>query len=432
MLELRYVSAVILLAMAASPTFGQSATDCSSLMKFGIYDKYRTFTTESHYLQVREFFKNYQFSSRQQAQTKAGELGLDIEGVLNLVLGGSTSSSNFEQWRQELIRSSYQEAQSAGLTSTNIETISGKLTDLMKTCLGQKGVHAFVIPAADNQNFTVTVDFVPLSSDRPSTTGSINLTPSSVSSQCTPNDILGRPIDIGPQGVSLACRRLATDTVTVVVSARDGSPTFTYDAFVVPRPTIRFDATRNEIRSGETTTLTWDVKNALRVVLADFGPVPEVSSREVAPAATTEYKLNVTSLDGHPMAKAQMITVIPPPPVLTSARVFFRTTDDNKDHNTNVTVNLECDQGTVATVSSTFGGEFRDDTDNGPFDMNTITRQPKNRIAGCRAHLIEQPRGDDEWHFNWWVELVFSDGSTVRRNGSGNVDSDRPNAYIPF
>lgn len=108
-------------------------------MKFGVYDKYRTFTTESHYKQIKEFFENNTYSSRQQAQSKTTDLGLDLDGVLNLSFGGTTSSSNFELWKQKLIQTSYQEAVSVGISAANIETISGKLTGLVERCLTQKG-----------------------------------------------------------------------------------------------------------------------------------------------------------------------------------------------------------------------------------------------------------------------------------------------------
>src|SRR5687767_10755654 len=152
--ETRYiVYALTVFAFAlfsASGIRAQSAQDCSALMKFGIYDKFRTFTTESHYRQVREFFENNTFSSKQQAEQKAGELGLQIDGVLGLDLGGSTSASNFEEWRQKLVRTSYLEARSFGLSDTTVETVSGRITSLVETCLSRPGMHAYVIPAADN------------------------------------------------------------------------------------------------------------------------------------------------------------------------------------------------------------------------------------------------------------------------------------------
>jgi len=429
----RYACCVIFVTLLGGASYAQTASDCAALMKFGVYDKYRTFTTETHYKQIRKFFENNQFSSRQQAQSKAAELGLGIEGVLDLNFNGTSSSSNFEQWRQHLIRSSYQEALSVGLSSTSVETISGRITGLVETCLTQKGVHAYVIPAADNQNFTVTVDFVPLSSEHPLTTGSITVTPSSVASQCSPNNILGQQRQIGPQGVSLSCRRLATETVNVIVNTQDGSPTFTYDAYVVPRPSIQFTATRDIIQSGETTRLNWEVRNALRITLVDFEQVPEVGFRDVTPARTTEYKLNVTALDGQSTTTSKTITVTPPPPVLVGARVHFHTTDDNKDHDTNVTVAINYGGHTIAAVSGTWG-EFPDNSDSGWKEMIVIERPRKDAVIGASSvRLVEAPVGHDEWHFNWSLELTFSDGSTKRYDfGGGNVDYDRTTITQPL
>jgi len=426
----------ILVTGGTATARAQSAADCANLLKFGVYDKFRTFTTESHFRQVREFFENNTFSSRQQAEQKAGELGLQIDGVLGLSLGGSSSSNNFEEWRQKLIRTSYLEARSAGLTDTTVETISGRITSLVETCLTRSGVHAYVIPAADNQTFTVTVDFVPTSSNPGHTTtrGVIDIQPSSVAAQCSPASFLGQQIEVGIQGRSLSCRRLPSDTVTVVVNTDDGAPTFTYDAFVIPPIAARLDASPGTINRGGTATLSWDVRNALSASLSDFGGVLMTGSRSVSPTETREYRLNVVGLDGKTASVPATVTVIQPPPHLTGARVFFHTTNDNKDHDTNVVVNVVCDAGSVASVSSNFGGEFGDDTDNGPFGMTVVAPQPINRVKGvCRAELTEQPNGHDEWHFNWWVELTFSSGETIRSaTGAGNVDHDRQHANVNF
>jgi len=424
-----------MLFVAAASTYAQTAADCANLMKFGVYDKFRTFTTESHYQQVREFFENNTFSSRQQAEQKAGELGLEIEGVLGLSFGGSTSSNNYEEWRQKLIKSSYVEARSAGLSDTNVQTISGKITSLVEKCLTQRGVHAYVIPSADNQNFILTVDFLPMSSTATLAKGNISMKPSSVAASCAPTDLFApHDIDIGPQGRSFSCKRLPSETVTVVVNTDQGSPTFTYDAFVIPDIVARFSADPSTIKTGNTATLTWEIKNALSATLLEFGNVLLTGTKNVAPKQTTEYKMNVVGLDGKTVTVPATVTVIQPPPHLVGARVFFHTTNDNKDHDTNVVVNVICDSGTVASVSSNFGGEFQDNRDNGPFGMTVLAEQPVNRINGiCRAELTEQPNGNDEWHFNWWVELTFSSGPPIRsQTGGGNVDSDRPHAVINF
>ncbi|OLE53766.1 MAG: hypothetical protein AUG51_11445 [Acidobacteria bacterium 13_1_20CM_3_53_8] len=335
----RYIFGVlVLLALPVVSTCAQSATDCASLMKFGIYDRYRTFTTETQYKQIREFFSNFQFSTQQQAQNKAAELGLDITGVLGLTFNGTTSSSNFQQWQQSLVRSSYQEALSFGLQVQSIEKISNALTDLVGRCLTQKGVHAYIIPAADNQTFSVTIDFVPYSSERPLTHGLLTMTPSSVAASCAPAGVLNQRVEIGPQGVSLSCRRSPTETVAVNVNTDDGSPAINYDAYIVPPPNINFRLASESIQSGQSTTLNWEVANASRVEIEGYGPVSVSGSLTITPTQTRQYRLIVTSLDGQQTSTYKTVTVLPPPPVLTGARVFFHTTNDDKDGDTNVSV----------------------------------------------------------------------------------------------
>src|SRR4051812_9302869 len=67
--------ATLAAAVATIPSRGraQSAQDCSVLMKSGIYDRFNSLSTESHYSLVKDFFRNNQFSSRQQASSKAVE-----------------------------------------------------------------------------------------------------------------------------------------------------------------------------------------------------------------------------------------------------------------------------------------------------------------------------------------------------------------------
>jgi uncharacterized secreted protein with C-terminal beta-propeller domain len=83
-LVIQFALIAVAVSLLVQSVQAQSAQDCAALMKFGIYDKFRTFTTETHYLQIREFFENNTFSSKQQAQQKALDLGLAIDSVLNL------------------------------------------------------------------------------------------------------------------------------------------------------------------------------------------------------------------------------------------------------------------------------------------------------------------------------------------------------------
>lgn len=118
----------------------------------------------------------------------------------------------------------------------------------------------------------------------------------------------------------------------------------------------------------------------------------------------------------------------PPPPkiVLTDAAVNFFTTNDNKDGDTKVHVYLICGGNTVATVSDTWG-EFDDNSESGWKYLSVIEYPPKDTVIGnCRVELVEEPNGHDEWHFNWRLELRFSDSTTKRFDFSGgDVDYDR-------
>ncbi|WP_435008796.1 hypothetical protein P12x_000052 [Tundrisphaera lichenicola] len=423
------------LLLASDRAYPDDAAHCAELMKFGIYDKYKTFTSEYQYKQIKSFFSSYQFSSRQAAEAKANELGLDIIDILSLNFNGKSSSSSFELWQQELLKSTYEEAIHSGLKIQSVEKISEAMTKLIATCLTHKGVHAYIVPAPDNQSFSFTLDFLPQSSKRPFTKGYFTITPSSVASTCMPKEYLDKKgLEIGPQGVSVSLKRLPTETVTIVWNTDEGSGTIRYDAYVTPKPTISFEVQDDTVQMGKSTKIVWNVQNAKSVELDERGQVQDSGSLEVKPTADKEYRLKVTSLDGQVISSFVLVKVAPAPPTLASARVQFRTTNDNKDDDTHVTVNLLVGSATVASVSGQWG-EFPDNTDSGWKDLTLVERPRKDAIIGVgRLQLIEAPNGHDEWHFNWTLELNFSDGSTQRFDWSrpDGVDYDRTTIVESF
>jgi hypothetical protein len=416
---------VILVAAATSIGLSQGLQQCADFMKFGIYDKYQTFSSELRYNQIKEFFKSFNFSSKQNAETKANELGLNLFDILGLQFNGKNSSTHFEQWQQELIKSSYQEGLNAGLKLETVEKVSDNITKIVQTCLMQKGVHAYIIPSSDNRNFSFTIDFLPHTGSKSTAKGSFTVTPSSVAATGMPKGLIGQQLEIGPQGVSINMMRLPSETVTITYNTDEGAGTIHYNAFVTPKPTIQFKGQDDRIKYGQSSRLTWHVDNAQRVEL-DGVQVSESGSKAVYPEQTTEYRLAVISLDGQRIYSTVTLYVTPPPPKLVAARVHFHTTDDDKDDDTNVTVNILFGGNTIATVSNTFG-KFDDNSDSGWKDLRVIEQISKEVMIGSsRAQLIEGPKGHDEWHFNWSLELTFSDGSVARYDwGGGNVDHDR-------
>jgi len=425
--------AVFLTLPAGKTIWAQDATDCASLMKFGIYDKYKTLATETQFKQVQEFFSSYQFNSLADAQSKAATLGVDIPDIVGVSFSGNTASSNFSQWVQSMTHATYEQALASGLQSANIQKISNNLTDLVGKCLTQKGVHAYVIPSNDNQTFFFTADYVPSGADHPSTKGTITMTPASVAASCAPVGVLGQQQDLGPQGISLSCRRLPTDTVAITLNTADGTLPVHYDAYVVPSPTITFSPASSTIDAGASTALNWTVTNASSITLTNYGQVQPTGSINVSPSTTTTYILVVTSLDGKQTSSFATVSVNPPPPTLIGASVSFRTTDNDKDGDTNVSIYVICGGNTVAAVSGQWG-HWDDNSDHGPFTLNVSDHPRKDQVIGaCTARVVESPNGHDEWHFNWGMVLTFSDGTSKSYNwGGGNVDHDRTTVNQPL
>ena len=110
---------------------------------------------------------------------------------------------------------------------------------------------------------------------------------------------------------------------------------------------------------------------------------------------------------------------------LIRAVVMFHTNDDDKDHDTHVTVIVRQSDGTVAALISDDFGRFPDHSDNGPFDLTTYDAQ-KDQLTGGQVQIRIDPVGDDTWRFNFFIDLLFDDASHLTATGSGlDMDQDR-------
>ena len=104
---------------------------------------------------------------------------------------------------------------------------------------------------------------------------------------------------------------------------------------------------------------------------------------------------------------------------LVNALVSFRTNDDDKNKETNVTVEVRDNQGELAARISDPFGLFDDQTTNGPFDLELIKREDKSLLQGGTVMLRIDPAGDDSWNFNFLLELHFDDSTTLTASADG-------------
>jgi hypothetical protein len=117
---------------------------------------------------------------------------------------------------------------------------------------------------------------------------------------------------------------------------------------------------------------------------------------------------------------------MPDEPTLTEATVSFHTNDDDKDNDTHVTVTVRQSDGVIAARTDDDFGHFNDHSDNGPFNLEVVNPSPKSALRSGNVTIRIDPNGDDEWHFNFFANLIFSDGSHLSCEADGlTLDQDR-------
>ncbi len=105
-------------------------------------------------------------------------------------------------------------------------------------------------------------------------------------------------------------------------------------------------------------------------------------------------------------------------PTLANAMISFHTNDEDKDHDTHVTVTVEdFNRVVVARIDNDFG-HFDDHSDNGPYGLQILNNSKKEDLSRGHFSIRIDPNGHDTWRFNLFLTLVFSDNSIL----SGSVN----------
>ncbi|KAJ2979748.1 hypothetical protein NQ176_g3063 [Zarea fungicola] len=106
------------------------------------------------------------------------------------------------------------------------------------------------------------------------------------------------------------------------------------------------------------------------------------------------------------------------PAVLRNARISFHTNNEDKDDDTHVTVTLVDSNGVTAALLSNDLGHFDDNSDEGPYALTILNPSQEALLQSGRIRLRIDPNGHDTWRFNFFLEMIFSDGS--RLSGGAN------------
>jgi hypothetical protein len=106
-------------------------------------------------------------------------------------------------------------------------------------------------------------------------------------------------------------------------------------------------------------------------------------------------------------------------PNLKSCTIKFHTNDDDKDGDTHVTITVrDANQVIAARIDNDFG-HFNDNSDNGPFGLIVKNPSPRSIVEKGSVNIRIDPNGNDNWRFNFYLELVFDDGNILGTGVNG-------------
>lgn len=105
-------------------------------------------------------------------------------------------------------------------------------------------------------------------------------------------------------------------------------------------------------------------------------------------------------------------------PVLKTCRIRFHTNDEDKDHDTHVTITVRDGGGNIAARVDNDFGHFDDQSD---FETFVPIRNQSSRadMQTGRITIRIDPNGHDTWRFNFDLDLVFDDNSRLGGGQTG-------------
>jgi len=119
------------------------------------------------------------------------------------------------------------------------------------------------------------------------------------------------------------------------------------------------------------------------------------------------------------------------PVVLKSVKVWFETTDNEKEKDTKVSVYLQTPESTVVAKKENISGDFRSGSTEGPYKLALPEEKKikKDDISGysTTVEITVAAGTEDTWNFNYIIELTFTDESTIKNTFSSVTLSEKDN-----
>ena len=107
-------------------------------------------------------------------------------------------------------------------------------------------------------------------------------------------------------------------------------------------------------------------------------------------------------------------------PHLISVSATFDTTTNDKDHDTDLDVNVYNNQGVLLAARTGIGGHWNDHSTH-IVSLDLKNALPKPQVPAGSVRLDIHPNGNDKWEFNYHIDLTYSDGSVTEEHWDGRV-----------
>jgi len=115
-------------------------------------------------------------------------------------------------------------------------------------------------------------------------------------------------------------------------------------------------------------------------------------------------------------------------PVLKNCKLRFHTNDEDKDHDTHVTITVRDSGGTIAARADNDFGHFDDQSDFETF-VPVRNQSSSAQMQAGQITIRIDPNGHDTWRFNFDLDLVFDDNSRLG-GGQAGLSLDQNNREV--
>lgn len=237
---------------------------CDAILRWGVRDTENQFNANYDFKQTQYYLCHSSFQSASSAKSASATLGIDIEDVLGLDIGGAKAETNYQTWRSNLCTTEINTIQNNNQFISSIKKASATITGAWSKCTEQ-GFVGWLSPMKDPQVFKMTLQYKSGGSNHVKI-DDFSIEPDSVS--CKPKVGAGH-FDGSKEWL---CKRDAkgTKAVSFVVNSDRGPASGELPAFVADAPGPLPAPCTSTSAAGKCLACQFDLKNFSHIAVDSY------------------------------------------------------------------------------------------------------------------------------------------------------------------